>query len=396
MKLKLQREGTVESWTLKPTRSYTIGKGADCDIVLEGAMGIAERHLQLSYNSAANGWVARDLNSGYSTTFNNQVMAHCSIVAPTRISLAGNLLLVATPETLAVTSPPPSLSPTPPYQASSSPSPQQFPTTTLGWDRGTVQKKHSFSSSVLSWSQYVEAQLDSQGLADFSRFAARFHIITGFRNTPWLRAYGEQANNFNAFDGYIIPNFKGSAREVASKIEQNLGQLEKYKDTNCFVVKLTDAHIADSATQSFLGVEFFPIIRSHTHNRADYRQFCVVSYHHVKTYLLVENYGEDLFVGWISRYEPYPTSGRIVFTLLLALILILPLLATGNLFIIITPILIWSEIYLMTPAIMNNLGIVPKKANARFIIIASLLITAFLWIPIIGASVISQINPFHY
>lgn len=383
MKLKLQREQTGESWTLKPNREYIIGRSQDCDIVLADRGEVSDRHIRLSFNPAANAWQVDDLGSSNGTYVSDRRISNCALVAPTRIALAGSIFLIATPDGLASVTPPPSLY-APPSQPYSSPSPHRFPTTG-GSDRGTPQTIAS-SLRVLSWREYVEKQIAARHTEGFGRFAAWFHLVTGFRNTPWIRAYGVgEANNFNAFDGYIIPNFKGSAEDVTAKIEEQLSQLKQYEDTDCFVTKLTDAHIADSATQNFLGVELFPIQRDGRHSRADYRRFCVVSYHHVKTYLLVENYGSDLFVSWITRFEPDPTQAVMILWLIVAVILTLLAFATQNAFAILTPLLIWSEVYLITPTIVQGMGILPKKANARLITALLVIPSIFILVALAGA-----------
>ncbi|MDY7016277.1 MAG: FHA domain-containing protein, partial [Cyanobacteriota bacterium] len=155
MKLKLLREQTGESWTLKPNRECIIGRSQDCDIVLADAVSVGDRHLKLSFDPTANAWYACDLGSGNGTYINSQRITNCALAAQTRIGLAGNIFLVATPDGLAPAAPPPSLY-TPPSQSYNSPSPTRFPTTG-GAYRDTPQKTAS-SLRVLGWSEYVEKQ----------------------------------------------------------------------------------------------------------------------------------------------------------------------------------------------------------------------------------------------
>ncbi len=322
--LKLVIEQTGQSYTLKPNREYIIGSGSDCDISLPYVNVVANQHLKLSFEQFSQTWHAVDLGSGSGTFVDNQQIIDYPIQYQTRIALASGIFLVATPGGISastILTPPPVYAQNP-YQGRPSTQQQSVARNQSSsllnlwqeirnlWQLSVVTNQSS-SLEVLTWKQYVEKQLKKYEGKFFAKTAANFSMITGFRNTPWIRKFGgyhpeQSGNGFEAFDGYIIPDFKESAQTIAVKIEERLGETRGYENTDCCVVMLTDAHIADSATQSFLGVELCPIQRG-VMGRFDYRRFCIVSYNRVRTYLLVENYGSDLFVSWITRFEPEPT-----------------------------------------------------------------------------------------
>ncbi|MEZ2318928.1 MAG: FHA domain-containing protein [Microcoleus sp.] len=347
MRLKIKLEQTGQTWTLQPQREYIIGSGSDCDISVPYVNIVDSRHLKLSFNQFTKTWHVCDLNTTNLTLVDNQRITDRPITAQTRIAIANQVLFVATPEGAA--------------------SPAQTPKSGAGI--------RSFEQKVLTWKEYVDKQVKKQPAGSFSAFTTRFYLITGLRNTPWVRTYGQ--TGFNAFDGYIIPNFNGSAKTVAEGIEEKLTKMTQYEDTNCFVAELTDAHIADSATQGFLGVELFPIRRS-MGGKGDYRRFCILSYHRVRTYLLVENYGSDLFVSWVTRFEPDPTP--VVPGLWLAIACLLTLLLVSststNRHIIspTVPLTIWFIRYEIVPRCMEDSKILPKKANARLVIFLILIL----------------------
>ncbi|MBZ8180734.1 FHA domain-containing protein [Oscillatoria salina] len=408
MKLKVSYEQTGQSWTLKPNREYVVGSGEDCDIFLPNVSVVSERHLKFSFNQLKNTWHLYDLGSSSGTFVENIPVTDYAIAAPTNIRIASGIFLVATPipDTASPTSAPPAPPPiyTPPTLDSRLPPPPVVPNSTPGIPVTTnrnsainkdnqnqnLTRKSSSSQPtpkpklsplpVLTWKEYVDKQVKKQ-LDVSSSTATKFCLITGFRNTPWIREYGQ--TGFRAFDGYIIPNFQGSVDRVIAEIEDNLGQLRQDEDTDCFIAKLTDAHIADSATQKFLGVELFPIRRGIV-QRGDYRRFCVVAYHRVRTYLLVEKYGSDLFVSWITRFEPQPTPVIMIVWALVASLLAIVLGSTSqNFFLFLLFPLIWWEIYILTPIIMESMGILPKKANAR-LIIGLLVVPSFFLISIMA------------
>lgn len=360
MRLKLKLEQTGQTWTLQPQREYIIGSGSDCQISIPYANVVDSSHLKLSFNQFTNTWHVCDLNTTKGTLVDNQRITDRPITAQTRIAIANQVLFVATPEGVA------SPSPTPTYQSNP---PVKQPGAGI---RSSEQK-------VLTWKEYVDKQVKRQPEGSFSAFIARFYLITGLRNTPWVRTYGQ--TGFNAFDGYIIPNFNGSAKAVAEGIEEKLTKMTQYEDTNCYVAELTDAHIADSATQGFLGVELFPIRRS-MGGKGDYRRFCILSYHRVRTYLLVENYGSDLFVSWVTRFEPDPTFVVPGLWLALAICITLILLTVSKgdvavMFISLIPVVIWTLIYALTPVLMQRVGILPKKSNAQLVMFVYL--PLFIW-----------------
>ncbi len=399
MKLKLVLEQTQATWTLKPDRQYIVGSGQDCDITLPQPQFIADKHLVFYFDSGGNLWYVEDLASSSGTFINNEQITRFSIQDQTRIAIAGNIILVATPasqistQQMATLLPPTSTQSTiqppiqppiptfsqPPVQPPSIYSDSSPPISNYDPSASKVREstyRNGFSQvKTLTWKEFVDKQVESQP-GWLSRLATRFYMITGFRNTPWVRKYAgnaKEGDGFDAFDGYIIPEFKDDAGVLAQGIATELSRLRRYDNTDCFITKLTDAHIADSATQSFLGIELFPIQRA---GKPDYRRFCVISYNRVRTYLLVENYGTDLFVSWITRFEPDPTPVLIGIWLGLSILLTLMLLTSNNLVLVVSPLVLWSAYYMLVPYLMQSVGILPKKANAR-------LIAALILIPII-------------
>lgn len=385
MKLKLLLPSTGQSWTIKPNQEYIIGKDTNCQIPVNG-MNIADRHAKLSFNQITNTWYIIDLSTQGILVNNKQVKE--SIINPnTIIILGGEITLNITPQDTInnIPTPLPNIpnTPTPPPiytpqnqgfnnqinpPQSNNFQPQNYPIS-------QQQSRHpSPSLRVLTWADYVKEQVKNQN-GWLNKIATKFYLITGFRNTPWLRNYGK--TGFDAFDGYIIPDFTGSAEEVAREVEQQLGQLRNYENTDCYVAKLTDGHIADSATQSFLGVELFPIKRG---KKPDYRRFCVVAYHRVRTYLLVENYGNDLYVNWITRFEPKPNPiiAKLMFFLccLNTFIMFIPAINNSYDFWAIMiggfiPLFMWLTYYVTTPVLMEVTKVVPKKANGRLFLFIS-------------------------
>lgn len=374
MNLKLLLEETGRTWTLKPNRPYVIGSSSDCDIALPHANAMAGRHCQVGFDVSAQCWYVEDLGTTQGTYINQQAIHKAQISGQTRIVIGGSVAVSAIPEgiPIAVAAPPQYASPQPAngYAAHS------LHDTTARGSMSYVDKQYSRQNNdiqsslrVLKWREYV-AEHVALYESPWQRLVVWFYLTTGWRNTPWVKKHGQ--TGFDAFDGYVIPSFNGSVDSVITEIEKNLGKLTQYEDTDCFVANLTDAHIADSSIQSFAGVELFPIVRGRNVQKGDYRRFCVSSYHHVKNYLLVEKYGTDLFVGWITRFEPRPTSVIIGLWLALAILLSLFALPTGNVFIIAAPLVIWSVIHVLVPMIMEGMGILPKKANT-FLLLAIIL-----------------------
>jgi hypothetical protein len=245
----------------------------------------------------------------------------------------------------------------------------------------------------LSWRDYVNRQLKNKEYGP-EKLATWFHMTTGLRNTPWVKSYSSEkdAGNFNSFEGYIIPNFKGSVEKVIGAVERELGKAAVYQDTDCYVAKLTDAHIANTLDQGLLKPEFFPIHRgSQPFPKGDYRRFCVTAYHRVRTYLLVEKYGTDLFVSWITRYEPENSFIPMILWLILAFFLSLSSLATGSAPLFLLPLVLWTEYFLLTPMIMQSAGILPNGANARVLNLIIIPITFIVMGSWIGIGFMSQI-----
>jgi FHA domain len=394
MKLELLLENSNNPWPLTPDKYYVIGSDTSCAFTLPSSESVRGQHLKFSFDQTNNCWLVEDLSGRRGTIVNNMLVATALIKGITRIVISDEVVIIAKPEfatappVAAPVIPPPVSAPTlvaqqpiqplqnygtpdfniynsgystPPSKSGNFPSPAVA--------RNEISSGVSRASAkellVLTWPQYVQKQIKEHGKNSVGMsWAINFALKTGFRNTPWMKE----------IDGYIIPNFRGSAESVALGIEQELGFLRQYEETDCYISAMTDAHIADSGSQSFLGVELFPIIRSRKHNKGDYRKFCVTAHHRVKTYLLVEKYGDDLFVSWVTRFEPIPTSLGMTLLMLLAiisfLVLIIPLSAGGikGLMIASFPFLLWWEIFHFTPMVMSSMKILPKKANAKLVI----------------------------
>jgi Inner membrane component of T3SS, cytoplasmic domain len=381
MKLRLSLDQTSQTWTLKPNRNYVVGSGQDCDIVLGTAGQVEAQHLKFSFDAGSSTWMVEDLSSG-STFVNSQPIRRVLLNAQAQVALGGSVVLIATPEGVSVPSQIPtslpSYTPTSPMSASYGGAAHsiQQPYVQPEYDRKNGALK------VLTWDKYVQEQSDKvDGIA---RLSTWYHLITGFRKTPWVRksnasgaSAGSNTNDFNSFDGYIIPDFKGSAESVSKVLEAQLGQLKQYEDTDCYVAQLTDAHLVDTSNKNFLGIELFAIRREqlgHRLSKPDYRRFCVTSYHRVRNYLLVEKYGPDLFVSWVTRCEPEPNSLVIILWLIVASFFSLIAITTNNFFAVITPLVLWLEIFMLTPKCMESFKVLPKAANAR-------LVTALLVVP---------------
>jgi hypothetical protein len=392
MNLKLFLEQTGQSWTLKQGKSYTIGSGQDCDIILSQFSGVINQHLRLSFDPVGDqSWVIENLSSSIATFINGQTQKRAIVQREVVIQLAPGVILTAKPEALAIAAPNV-------YAPASQGSAYSTETVRNPGFREVVKPytPHSQPSLInsdelptLSWSQYVQSQI-AQHESGFMQLAVAFALLTGWRNTPWLKSSKDQGG-LGAFDGYIIPNFKGSLDAVVQSVEKQIGELRQYDDTDCFVANLTDAHIADSASQSFVGVELFPIQRGKNVHRGDYRRFCVASYHRIRTYLLIEKYGSDLFVSWITRFEPTPASEVMKLWAVAAVLLTLLMFATKNFGLIVTPGVIWVAVYRVVPSIMGNLGILPKKANAVLVLTIVLLLTFLVLSTLIGTSVMAGI-----
>lgn len=360
MELKLAISGLKKSWTLKPGRQYTVGTNSSCDLPLDTSSGAASQHVMFRYEDTEKQWYVHDISQGTGISINGQSVRKYPIERYLSITLAPGLVLTTSPQ-----SSNPQLIPVPPTH----------PTYSENRRIPVPPPSRSYIQPVLMrWKDYVQYQLERTNHGP-ERLAHWFHMVTGFRNTPWVKSFqspesssNPQGNNFNSFEGYIIPNFKGSLDKVVTVVEQEIGTAANYQDTECAVVSLTDAHIADTATQTFFGIELFPIHRgSQTFPRGDYRRFFVTTYHRVRTYLLIEKYGEDLFISWITRYEPNPSFIPMILFLILAFFLALPGISAGNLMLFLLPLVIWSEYFLITPKLMEAFDILPKAANARLI-----------------------------
>jgi hypothetical protein len=408
MRLKLAIPQRNESWTLKPGKNYTVGSSPECEIVLPPDSGLSARHMTLSYDEPHHVWRVQDVSDGGGMYINNELAQDYPIEHRLKIDLAHRVNCEVNLEG-EVNSAPPQTIPQPPLTIPNAPT--QFPSTynqhppempiyvqnqlnhqkygsSPSYRPQQFQPKPQLSSlPIFHWRDFVQSQVARKQNGP-DKFSTWFSMTTGFRKTPWVKAFSDrddERSNFNDFEGYVIPNFQGSVNDVITAVEKELGTVGRYHDTYCYVAKLTDAHIIDSAKQSFLGIELFPKHRSDAlFSTGDYRRFCVVSYHHVRTYLLVEQYGSDLFVSWITRYEP-PTSWIPMFLWagVIFSIMIMSSLATSvNLMIgILVGVLIWCNFYGFPALAMEKLGISPKAANARLFMLFSFLLSFLFPIP---------------
>jgi hypothetical protein len=316
IKIQFLANGDEKTWTLKPTRDYVVGTSIGDDIVLTNSA--MKFQLKFTYLQDAEMWLVSNLSGQAQITINDRSFSEYRFAALTKINLDRGLVLNIFPEGI---------------------SPTELP----GWSGSqgggsatgqTVINTTTPTLKKLTWAEYVERCVEMYG-------ADRFSLVSGYRLTPWVRDVG--SSNFGSFDGYVIPDFQKKSGDqkasdsVFASVQNKLSEMsvspsrefQEYSDTDCSVVSLTDAHIIDSSTRNFLWswfwVEFFPVKRGIPKRRPDYRDFCVVAFNRVKTYLLVENYGSDLFVSWITRYEPTSLAVQIT-KILLAMISLLPLL----------------------------------------------------------------------
>jgi hypothetical protein len=380
MNLKLLLEETGRTWTLKPNRAYVIGSGNDCDIALPYANAMATRHCQLGFDVSAQCWYVEDLGTAQGTYINQQAVHKALISGQSRIVLGGSVALSAIPEGVPVPVNAAPMQYAAPPQPANGHAAHSFHNTMAQNVQMSNIASHLGSSRissqplrVLSWSQYVKEHVDNYDTY-FRRLAIRFYLITGIRETPWVGS--SRQSGFGAFDGYILPKFNGEAEEVSSKIEQQIGNLMQYEDTDCFIARLTDAHILDSSTAYFKGVSFSPFMRTKKRSKGDYRRFCITSYHWVRNYLLVERYGSDLFVSWFIRFEPEPDGSLIIFMLLLAGLSALIGLFMQNIFILLYPFFIWAIIFLIVPEFFSAFELLPAKLNSSLLIALLLLLLA--------------------
>lgn len=390
LKLQLLVNHDEKTWTLKSTRgNYSIGTIPGCDIELTGIS--VEVNLKFSFDEYGKVWYVSDLGKRGSLSIDGQPLTDHAIQSQSRITIERGITIDLIPDS--------SLSAVATGQLGQTfqqaPNNQQragavaqapnvyAPSSNgINQNNGSVKQQRSSASSgsnshiselkKYTWAQYVKRQVAEQGSDLPMRLTINFALNTGFRNTPWIKPYGQAG-----FDGYIIPDFQGSAEMVAAEIERKLGMVRQYEDTDCYVAELTDAHLVDSTTQKFLGIEFFPLRRDKVTKKKDYRRFCVTAYHRVRTYLLVEKYGSDLFVSWITRFEPTETPAVVMLWLGLALTMsfIGTISGLNNrssgyevLAVFLFPLILWSVIFLLTPATMSSCSILPKKSNARLII----------------------------
>jgi pSer/pThr/pTyr-binding forkhead associated (FHA) protein len=391
-KLQLFVENQNKNYPLKPGREYVLGSGSECTPSLP-YNNVADRHLKFSFDPNNNTWYLTDLNSNYGTFINDRQITDSPypIDRETRISIGNSVVITVTPEEIIhnTTAPPP-IAPIPiqvapeyanPYPNVSSLNSPKLPVS-IDLERVEIQE--------LTWNQYVTKQVNKQQNL-LAKIATNFYLNSGLRHTPWIRLNGVSDLGFG-FDGYVIPNFleKGSVQEVGRSIVNNISQLKGYQNTDCFITELADEHLINSAQESILqqlfSVRFFPIRRG-GNGDFDYRKFLVISYHQIRTYLIVESYGSDLFVSWITRYEPNLASG-IVYWLVTVAVLFLMLISSKSFVIATIPLCLWAIVYLLLPQVMKMLKILPKRANAYFFLF--IFITQYLGALGYGLSKIQQ------
>ncbi len=181
----------------------------------------------------------------------------------TSISVANKVLIVATPEVQEATTnqplsqptiptpPPPPPPPSPNIQSVSDSSLQQQNNQRVSSQpRKNNQQQYSQPLKKLTWSEFVETQVKKYR-NPFTQTIIRFFMMTGFRNTPWVRK----------FAGYS----------------------------------------SDSGIEYRILYDVFSICSISPSDDT-------LSYFSIRIYLLVENYGTNLFVSWIAWFEPTPST----------------------------------------------------------------------------------------
>lgn len=377
MKLKLIAESTGQTWTLKPDRGYTLGNSHQCEIVLSHP-DIAPQHIQIKFDVHQNCWLMITLDHGKSTMVNGYpVMVH-RITSACRMGLGNQVFLKAEPvlETASPTTNSPGYGTQPKGSPQPLPSSLQ-PSPTSGFypnQNPSLVSSEALQQRVqirsLSWQEYIQGQVEAK-TGFFNKIATHFYLTTGLRNTPWLRSYGRIG--FDALEGYVLPNLLQyySLNQILDQVYQefltstfrqgqyfgeNPPQFPRNSGLTCQVVRLTDAHLTNSATKVFLGIELFAINRG---GQPDYRTFLIMAYHRIRTYVLVEGQGQDVLIHWVTRFEPDPSPIHIqvfFFISLVCLLLLNPI-----------PIMIWITRYMTTPYVMESLNILPKGANAYLV-----------------------------
>lgn len=360
MELKILVQQTGKSWVLKPNRNREciIGSGSDCHISLPYPEIVSDRHLKLSFDQISQSWQAQDLGSTNGTFIDSQRVSNYQITRETRIALGGGIFILVTPEVnVAATAP---VAPPPPVYT---PSPINNAPTYL--NSAPVSNSQL---RVLDWGDYVELQAAKLN-SWWNRVALRFYLMTGLRNMWWVH-----------FDGYIIPDFKEPADKISIGIENNLNQLKQYQDTDCYAVLLTDAHLTDSTAEMFSGVELFALKRG---KKRDFRRFCIVSHHRIRSYVVVENYGPDLFVSRLTRFESQPDGfvPGVILGLSIFIVLIIMFFSTAfasmfnlygysvsiGLWLLIIIGLLWGTNFILVPFLMKEFKLLPRPANTQLI-----------------------------
>jgi hypothetical protein len=389
MQLKLFIERLGKSYTLKPGRNVVVGSSSDCDIAVPSK--VQEKLLRFNFDSTTQAWTVEALSDS-GMLVNDQPSSHEVLREITRIKTKGGTL-IATPEGAQQ----PVLKDTLVYngsahaampQAIKEEAAQRFQSAQAGLSnfvekatndyvnrQRTAARRPSSSLKEISWADFAKAR-SGRPNRDWQTW---YHLITGIRTAIWIKPYSAEA-----FDGFIIPNFRGSIDNVVNAIEANVSNLGGYDDTECAPVRLTDGHISDSRYSSLSEIEFRPIKRSLS-NEPDHRRFYVTTYHRVRNYLLCEKYGKDLFVSWITRFEPEEPEGNGLTALLFPALIGFCFLAIGEIWAWLSPLpfIMWIEIFIITPAIMAKYDIIPRRSNAYTIMIFLIVPTLLLFFYII-------------
>jgi hypothetical protein len=343
---QLQIIADGKTYNLRPGQEYVLGRAPDCQPCILNP-SLDEHHLKFFFNNPNGTWYATDLNTVSGSILNNQKMTNnpSPITQQSRFVLGLSVVLMATPESAIQ---PPMAQPQQQNPVTPTPSYPQVPHGGLAYNQSSLEH--------IGWSRYVENEVAKQ-TNWLKKISVRFAMLTGIRNTPWI---------ISSLEGYVLPPVRKNEEDIRTLVHNQVNQVKQYKYTDCYLTDLTDAHVVNSAIPRFLGVELFPIVRE---EKADFRRFCVVSYHRIKTYLIIEKYGNDTFVNWITRFEPEPTvMVPLVWLIITSLMSLASLTTSAGIINGLSPTVTWCIIYLLTPFLMKKLHILPKKANAYLII----------------------------
>jgi hypothetical protein len=96
-RLKLFLLQTEQSWTLKSDREYIVGSDRDCQIPIPNSALVSARQLKFGFDTVEDFWYAEALGNN-NTLIENKPLTRNLIRGETRITLAANIVLLATPE----------------------------------------------------------------------------------------------------------------------------------------------------------------------------------------------------------------------------------------------------------------------------------------------------------